>query len=42
VHNNKKIAEMLHRYVQEKAMAEQGWSIAEFREIFGRNYLDKE
>jgi hypothetical protein len=23
-----------------KAMAENGWSIAEFREIFGKNYLD--
>ena len=39
---NADVADYLHRYGQRKAMAENGWSIAEFREIFGRNYLDEE
>ena len=29
----------LRRWGQEKAMAEQGWSIDDFRRVFGRNYL---
>lgn len=32
----------LHQYGQRKAMKEQGWTIEEFREIFGQNYLDDE
>ena len=39
---NADVARYLHRYGQEKAMREQGWSADEFRKIFGRNYLDKE
>jgi hypothetical protein len=31
---------MLHRYGQEKAMREQGWTKDEFKAIFGKNYLD--
>lgn len=42
VHYNKKTAEMLHQYGQEKAMREQGWDKETFREIFGRNYLEEE
>ena len=41
-HQNADVADYLHRYGQRKAMAENGWSSAEFREIFGRNYLDEE
>lgn len=41
-HMNADVARYLHRYGQEKAMREQGWSADEFRKIFGRNYLDKE
>jgi hypothetical protein len=42
VHQNADVADYLHRYGQQKAMAENGWSIAEFRKIFGKNYLDEE
>lgn len=41
-HQNADVARYLHRYGQRKAMAENGWSIAEFREIFGKNYLEEE
>lgn len=41
-HMNGDVADYLHRYGQRKAMAENGWSSAEFREIFGKNYLDEE
>ena len=39
-HQNAKVAEYLHKYGQRKAMQEQGWTVDEFREIFGANYLD--
>ena len=39
VHFNKETADYLHRYGQEKAMREQGWTIEEFRAVFGKNYL---
>lgn len=39
-HRCRDTADMLHRYGQEKAMSENGWTKEEFREIFGRNYLD--
>ena len=38
-HQNSEIADYLHRYGQEKAMMEQGWTVAEFVEVFGKNYL---
>lgn len=38
-HKNPEVADFLHRYGQQKAMAEQGWTADEFREIFGKNYL---
>ena len=41
-HQNAEVADYLHRYGQQKAMAEQGWTADEFKEIFGKNYLDQE
>lgn len=39
VHFNKKIRHKLQAYAQKKAMKRYGWSIEDFRAIFGRNYL---
>ena len=39
VHRNRETAQRLHEWGQEKAMREQGWSIEDFRRVFGRNYL---
>lgn len=39
VHQNAKIMQYLHEYGQRKAMEENGWTVEEFREIFGANYL---
>ena len=39
VHQNKETMELLHRYGQRKAMNEQGWTVDEFRAVFGKNYL---
>ena len=39
VHQNAEVADYLHRYGQRKAMAEQGLTADEFKEIFGKNYL---
>lgn len=41
-HRNKDTMQRLHEWGQEKAMREQGWSIEEFRAVFGRNYLAEE
>lgn len=41
-HQNKQVADYLHRYGQEKCMAEQGWSEERFQKIFGKNYLESE
>ena len=38
-HRNKQTMQMLHRYGQKKAMREQGWSVEEFRQVFGKSYL---
>ncbi len=38
-HRNADVAAYLHRYGQEKAMNEQGWSAEQFRDVFGKNYL---
>ncbi len=38
-HRNADVAAYLHRYGQEKAMKEQGWTEEQFREIFGRSYI---
>lgn len=39
-HQNAAIANYIHKYGQRKAMEEQGWTVEQFREIFGANYLD--
>ena len=40
-HNCKATMDMMHRYGQRKAMLEQGWTVEEFRQVFGKNYLDE-
>ena len=42
VHQNAEVMQYVRQYGQRKCMREQGWSIAQFREIFGYNYLDGE
>lgn len=42
VHQNSMTMEYVHKYGQRKAMKEQGWSVKQFREIFGANYLEEE
>lgn len=39
VHRNKETMQLLHRYGQRKAMAENGWTVEEFRREFYKNYL---
>lgn len=39
VHKNAVIMQQLHEYGQKKAMEEQGWTVDEFRQVFGKNYL---
>lgn len=39
-HHNKETMQYLHEYGQRKAMQEQGWTVDEFREIFGRSYIN--
>ena len=41
-HQNAEIMDYLHKVGQIKAMKEQGWSINQFREIFGANYITEE
>jgi hypothetical protein len=40
VHQNAEVMDYVHKYGQRKAMAEQGWTVEQFREVFGANYLD--
>ena len=40
VHQNAETAQRLHEYGQRKAMEEQGWTVDQFRMVFGKNYLD--
>lgn len=40
-HKSGKTMKYLHQYGQQKAMQQFGWSVDEFREIFGANYLDE-
>ena len=42
VHQNKDTMQRLHEYGQRKAMEENGWTISDFRTMFGKNYLDEE
>ena len=39
VHRNGAVAQAVHEFGQRLAMERMGWSIEEFREVFGRNYL---
>lgn len=39
VHRNQKVDMMLKSMVQKKAMRHYGWTIEQFREIFGKNYI---
>ena len=38
-HRGRETRDALHRYGQEKAMEEQGWTTEDFIREFGRNYL---
>ena len=38
-HYNKETADYLHKYAQEKAMRENNWTVEQFIEVFGKNYL---
>lgn len=40
VHRNAKVDRALKALAQKRAMKYYGWSIEEFREIFGKNYID--
>jgi hypothetical protein len=40
VHQNADTMQMLHEYGQQLAMQKYGWSISEFRSLFGKNYLE--
>lgn len=40
VHRNKETAKLLHQYGQRKAMRENGWTAEQFRNVFGKNYLE--
>lgn len=42
VHVNAENNRKLQRYAQKKAMERYGWTIGQFRAVFGRNYLDQE
>lgn len=42
VHRNAEVCRRLQRYAQRRAMAHYGWSVGQFRAVFGRNYLDQE
>ena len=39
VHQNKETAAYLHKYGQEKAMKENNWTVEQFVEVFGKNYI---
>ena len=41
-HRSPDTAQRLHEYGQRKAMREQNWTIDQFRQEFGRNYIDEE
>ena len=40
VHRNAEVNCALQKMVQKRAMRHYGWSIEDFRNIFGRNYID--
>lgn len=42
VHQNAEVADFVHKYGQRKAMYEQKWTVEQFMEVLGANYLDQE
>lgn len=38
-HQNGEVMQYLHQYGQKKAMQEQNWTVEQFIEKFGKNYL---
>ena len=42
VHQNADVMRYIRQYGQRKAMAEQHWTVDEFRAEFGQNYFDEE
>lgn len=40
VHRNAMTMDYVHKYGQRLAQKENGWTVEQFREIFGANYLD--
>lgn len=41
-HRNPETAQRLHEFGQRLAMEENGWTVADFRLEFGKNYIDEE
>lgn len=39
VHNNPDTMQELHEYGQKKAMADNDWTVDDFRAVFGKSYL---
>lgn len=39
VHHNSETRKALQQFAQEKAMQHYGWTVDDFRNIFGKNYL---
>lgn len=42
VHKNARVNRALQAHVQKKAMKRYGWTIDDFRKLFGRNYIETE
>ena len=42
VHRDAETMQYLHEYGQRKAMQEQGWTVQQFMEVFGKNYVPRE
>jgi len=42
VHRSSETMQRLHEYGQRKVMSELGWNIDQFRQQFGKNYIDEE
>jgi hypothetical protein len=40
VHKNAEVDRVLKSIVQKRAMRHYGWSVEDFRKIFGRNYIE--
>lgn len=40
VHRNADTMKSLHEYGQRKAMRQNGWTVDDFRAVFGKNYLE--